>query len=88
MLTEHSGHTATLLPDGRVIVAGGALTPVVELYDPVTGTWRPTFELPEARQQHTATLLPTGEVLIIGGSVLSEDWKGSRDLDSALIYVP
>ena len=83
MLTEHIAPTATLLPDGRVLVAGGVRTPVVELYDPVTGAWRATFELPEARQQHTATLLPTGEVLIIGGTVL-----GSDNLSSAVIYVP
>ena len=87
MVTQHSGHTATLLPDGTVMVAGGSLNPAVELYDPVTGRFSSHSSFPEARQQHTATLLPTGEVLIIGGSVFL-DKGGSRDLDSALVYVP
>ncbi len=69
-------HTATLLPNGKVLIAGGAklngATPVVELYDPARGTSLP-FEtlsnapLATARDLHTATLLPNGKVLIVGG---------------------
>jgi len=65
-------HTATLLPDGRVLVAGGLdqnLFPVAsaEIYDPASGTWTPTGSLVTARSQHTATLLPNGQVLVAGG---------------------
>ena len=88
MAAVHRAHTATLLPDGRVLVAGGSLTRTVEFYDPATSTWTPGPDLPEARQQHTATLLPSGEVLVIGGSVLSEDRSGTTDLDTALLYAP
>ncbi len=88
MGTGHRSHTATLLTDGTVLIAGGVLTTAVELYDPKTGSFTSHSTLPEARQQHTATLLPTGEVLVIGGSVLNADRQGGQDLSSALIYVP
>jgi MYXO-CTERM domain-containing protein len=70
-------HTATLLPDGRVLVTGGLmLVPgnpeqriaSAEVYDPATGTWSSTAPLAEARAWHTATLLPEGRVLVVGGS--------------------
>jgi hypothetical protein len=65
-------HTATLLADGKVLVAGGnttfnvALTSA-ELYDPATGTWAVTGSLANARFQHTAHLLANGKVLVISG---------------------
>jgi N-acetylneuraminic acid mutarotase len=63
--------TATLLPDGTVLVAGGAGSSGVlaspELYDPAKGTWRTTGSLSTARVWHTATLLPDGTVLVAGG---------------------
>ena len=72
-----TGSTATLLPDGRVLVAGGWITdpqyyPYVaiatsEVYDPSTGQFAPTGNLTIARTSHTATLLPNGTVLIAGG---------------------
>jgi hypothetical protein len=66
-------HTATLLPNGKVLVAGGSITGSVpldsaELYDPATGTWDSTGSLDTARGGHTATLLPSGEVLVAGGN--------------------
>lgn len=66
-------HTATLLADGRVLVAGGtgasgALSSA-ELYDAATHTWSLTGNLGTGRYFHRATLLPTGRVLVTGGIV-------------------
>ena len=83
-------HTATLLTDGRVLVAGG-LDPLdesftilasVEIFDPATNTWQAGAALPTPRQYQTATLLPHGEVLLIDG----EDRSGF--LTSAELYDP
>src|SRR5207247_802269 len=65
--------TATLLPNGKVLVVGGNDTSGVslasaELYDPASGTWTATGSLGDARSDHTATLLPNGEVLVAGGT--------------------
>lgn len=65
-------HTATLLPDGRVLVAGGGsdgyFLASAEIYDPVAGTWSETGPMGTARGIHTATLLPGGKVLVAGGN--------------------
>ena len=64
-------HTATLLQNGKVLVAGGLTTSwhsaSAELYDPASGTWTATGSLNTARSYHTATLLPNGKVLVAGG---------------------
>ena len=64
-VTARDTHTATSLPNGKVIVAGGDGTagPLAssELYDAVTGMWSPTGSMPNARYYHTATLLPKWE---------------------------
>ena len=61
-------HTATLLPDGKVLVAGGSggsfFLASAELYDPASGSWSATGNLVTARFGHTATLLPNGKVLV------------------------
>lgn len=64
--------TATLLPNGKVLVIGGrsdAVTPLAsaELYDPATGTFSATGSMLLARDFHLATLLPNGKVLVLGG---------------------
>lgn len=65
-------HTATRLPDGRVLVAGGwtgsATTRSAELYDPATRQFQAAPGLTVPRMDATATLLPSGGVLIVGGA--------------------
>jgi len=70
--TARAAHTATLLPNGEVLVAGGqdasgAALASAELYNPITGTWRLTGSMVTARKSHTATLFANGEVLVVGG---------------------
>jgi len=81
-----NGHTATLLPNGEVLVVGGTnqsgINSSVELYDPATGKWRFTGSLSQARTQHEAVLLNDGRVLITGG----ED--DNSILSSAEVYDP
>ncbi len=91
MAVARFNHTATLLPDGRVLVAGGsdntgALVATAELYDPASGTFSPTGSMAVARTVHTATLLPDGSVLVAGGVT----GTGSRMsiLASAELYNP
>src|SRR5439155_1262291 len=67
MTHARSFHTATLLPSGKVLVAGGS-GPSAELYDPITGTWSTTASMTTGRATHTATLLlPSRKVLVAGG---------------------
>lgn len=86
MTTARAGHTATLLTNGQVVVAGGEGTcvngscPVLataELYNPATGTWTQTGSMTVTRTGHTATLLPTGQVLVAGGESGSTANAGS-----------
>jgi hypothetical protein len=75
LTTAREFHTATLLPDGQVLVAGGevcvtgscSVLASAELYDPATGAWTPTRSMTVARYGQTATLLPSGQVLAAGG---------------------
>jgi N-acetylneuraminic acid mutarotase len=87
MAARRSDHTATLLPSGKVLVAGGRAggvpTATAELYDPATGTWSATDSLTFARSRHTATLLTNGKVLVAAGS-----GSGSVYLASAELYDP
>ena len=78
MSTPRASHTATLLPDGRVLVTGGSTSggsiaqgytnnTSAELYDPAQDTWSAAAPMLSARAHHTATLLPNGRVLVTGG---------------------
>ena len=63
-----AGHTATLLNDGRVLVAGSkGKIATAEIYDPATGGWLPAGEMSEWRALHSATLLPDGRIMVAGG---------------------
>src|SRR5262249_23145656 len=67
LVTARTRHTATLLPNGKVLVAGGNNGPALnsaELYDPATGTWTATSSMATARERPTVTLLPNGKVLV------------------------
>src|SRR5579863_8031212 len=87
MLEPRSGHSATLLPNGKVLIAGGMrrnqdFYKSAELYDPATGKFQPTGELSLERVGHSAVLLRSGRVLIAGG------WIGHGATDSAELYDP
>ncbi|MFK7740897.1 MAG: kelch repeat-containing protein [Planctomycetota bacterium] len=72
--TARSKQAATLLHDGRVLVAGGGVglltgTDSAEIYDPATGSWQSTGSLATARVAGGAVTLDDGSVLVAGGSV-------------------
>src|SRR3954470_6437211 len=83
-------HTATLLPDGKVLVAGGQANSVVqastEVYDPATGKWSAGPNMTTNRELQTATLLQNGKVLVVGGYVTQGFDQGT--LATAELYDP
>jgi len=92
MTIARNWHTATLLNNGQVLIAGGvsdssfAATASTELYDPTLGTFSPTGNMTIPRAAHTAVLLPDGRVLIAGGS--SGFGENVPYLTTAEIYDP
>ncbi|HJW23081.1 MAG TPA: kelch repeat-containing protein, partial [Candidatus Limnocylindrales bacterium] len=89
MAAPRGWQTATLLTDGRVLVAGGeqARTDLAraEIYNPKTGTFSPTGSMTVGRVYHAATLLSDGRVLVVGGG---SDYSGDKFLASAELYDP
>jgi N-acetylneuraminic acid mutarotase len=90
LMTGRVKHTATLLRNGNVLIAGG-LNPAnmalasAEVYNPATNNWSPAGSMAKARLDHTATLLPSGKVLVTGG------WDApapANSLASAELYDP
>jgi N-acetylneuraminic acid mutarotase len=94
LVTARYAHTATVLANGMVLVAGGfggatstlqsggAPLASAELYNPTTGTWTATGSMTTAHMNHTATLLPSGEVLVAGS------YTGSATTATAEVYDP
>lgn len=86
--TARAAHTATVLGDGRVLVAGGVGQKLqaiasVELWDPAAQSWLPGAPMPSPRYGHTANLLSDGRVLVSGGIDEQE-----RLLNSTALYDP
>lgn len=86
MTARRAAHTATLLNNGKVLIAGGLVgdgggLSSAEVFDPTTKTFASAVSMKIARASHTATLLPNGKVLIAGG------YNGDY-LDSAEVYDP
>ena len=82
-------HTATLLTDGRVLVAGGdGPLDSVEIYDPQRGEWQDARPMRQARLKHTATLLNDGRVLVAGGSNCRSNCTTANSMPSAEIFDP
>lgn len=94
MATARSSHSAVLLANGKVLVAGGidhtnpsgsiqvsTLLASAEIYDPATDSWSPAASMPATRYGHTGTTLPDGTVLVVEGVTPLLD-------NSALLYDP
>jgi hypothetical protein len=98
LVEARGGHTATLLPNGKVLIAGGGdqgggtlpdfgtSSNTAELYDPAAGAFTRTGDMVTGRYGHTATLLSNGKVLIVGG-VESGD-SLFRTIPTAELYDP
>src|SRR6266513_2196546 len=87
LVVPRTGHAATVLADGRVLITGGrdgagTIVATAEIFDPATETSTAVGALVTARVSHTATLLPNGRVLIAGGT------SATGSLSSAEIFDP
>jgi hypothetical protein len=87
MLSARSGHSATLLPDGTVLIAGGMrrnqdFYRSAEIFDPVKNEFRTAGDMALARVGPAAVLLSSGKVLIVGG------WIGHDTTDVVEEYDP
>lgn len=97
LATKRAGHTATLLSDGRVLIAGGYFDfeedgvlkrqPLksTEIYDPRTGTFRAGPDLRLPRMHHTATHVPGTRLTVIAGGESSSGASGAA-LKAAEVY--
>ena len=94
MISPRMGHSATLLLNGKVLLAGGNgdlnQNSTAEIYDPITRTFTPTGNMTGSRYGHTATLLENGKVLIAGGqpNSVANGWALGKALASAELFDP
>jgi len=86
MNIARQNHSSTLLPNGKVLIAGGydgtSAVASAEIYDPASGKWAATGAMKTNRYYHTATLLLNGKVLVVGGK------SGGTTLKSAELFDP
>jgi N-acetylneuraminic acid mutarotase len=94
MTVGRRGHTATLLPNGKVLVVGGRTgghdgdaTASAELFDPAKGTWAAAARMTTPRYGHSATLLPSGKVLVVGGEEENKPDEETKRIDAAVAEV-
>lgn len=84
LAAPRAAHSTTLLPNGRILVAGGvdALGRLssAELYDPAADLWTPAAAMTTRRSAHSATLLPNGKVLVAGGDAFTANRISSAEL--------
>jgi hypothetical protein len=73
MAVKRCSHTATLLPNGTVLFAGGGSV-VTEIYDPSTGSFVLSGLTEFDRSGHSATLLKNGDVILIGGALFEPSY--------------
>src|SRR5438046_10637503 len=87
MTDARSGATASVLQDGRVLIAGGqnsgGAVNTLEIFDPNSGNFSNAGVMSSPRQDHSAAVLSDGRVLIIGGSS-----DGANALNTSDIYDP
>jgi hypothetical protein len=97
MSVARNRHSATLLPDGTVLIAGGQ--PIqfwkdadaiagADLYDPATGTFSAIGDMATRRLDHAAVLLTSGQILITGGAAASSQNGSESAISSAELYTP
>ncbi len=93
MSVSRTDHTAVLLSNGKVLVAGGTTVDFngvtvasAELFDPTSGSWTSTGNMFIGRERHTATVLQNGQVLVAGGDTY--DGVNAAILDECELYDP
>jgi N-acetylneuraminic acid mutarotase len=94
MSTPRFEHSATLLDDGRVLIAGGQGPPIsgnsaalatTEIYDPAVDSFRKSNDMSDARFNHTAVKLPDRTVMVVGGA---GGTNGDTSLATAEVFNP
>ena len=83
MSSPRLGHKATLLPNGDVLVVGGANGASAERYSPTTGVWSAAGTAGN-RSRFSATLLANGKVLVAGGIT----YPNTHSVTTATLYDP
>ena len=90
MNTPRMNHTATLLPNGKVLVTGGTngtgTLASAEIYDPTAGTWTMVAPMSTARQLQKAQLLQNGKIIVVGG--FNDSANADFGVGSAEVYDP